>query len=220
MAAQILADAQAEAKALTDGAAERGYEAGFAKGLDEGREQGAQTAAEQAAEEARGQYAALQGEWVDALQRVEAEREALVRDGSDTVLRVAVRLAERLTHRAVQLDEQVVVRQVDAALAHVLRPATLTVTAHPDDLAILERAMPELGTRFEALRHATLRPDDAIQRGGCLITHGQGAIDATLTTQLQRIVEQALPDALAEATPETGSVPEPAPEAESIDPAE
>jgi flagellar assembly protein FliH len=176
---------ESTAKGLAEGQAK-----GYAQGLKDGREQGkAQTIQEwtDKLEQMHQAWSDVAGQW-DALRR-QMESEA-----RQTVLQLAVMIAERVVHRVVEVDDGVIVDQVAAALGHVLRPLDPTVRIHPDDRPALQEALPQLLAEFNQFQHVHLVDDDAVARGGCVVTYGQGAIDAQLDTQMQRILDLLIPD--------------------------
>ena len=81
----------------------------------------------------------------------------------------------KLTHRVVEVDDQVVLGQIEAVLSQVLRPMEVTVRICPDDRQVLEEAMPPI------CWHSSLRssvciwlttPRLAVE--GCVLSYGQG----------------------------------------------
>ncbi len=61
------------------------------------------------------------------------------------------------------------------------------------DRPMLEEAMPQLTAEFAHLKHIHLVDDASVAPGGCIVVYGQGQIDATIDTQLHRVVEFMLP---------------------------
>ncbi|MEX0655193.1 MAG: FliH/SctL family protein [Phycisphaeraceae bacterium] len=199
-AAQILTDAERQAKRLTDGAEAKGLEQGLAQGreqgLAEGREQGRAEALEQMGEQLR----QLQAGWTGSLKGWDAHCHEMERAGRAAVLDFAIKVAEKLVHRVIEVDESVVVDQLAHALTHVLHASEVTVQIHPDDRPLLEQALPELLAEFDQLSHIKLADDATVGRGGCIVRHGEGRIDATIDTQVRRVVDAILPaDANADA---------------------
>lgn len=193
-AQQIVRDAQSEARRLTQQShglgLEQGRSEGFAKGLEEGRAQGRAEALKQASEQLR----RLQENWTRAAAEWDRQRQDMDRQAREAVLALAVRMGEKLTHRLVEIDPTVVVDQVAMALGHVLRPLDVTVRIHPEDRPVMEEALPQLLAEFAQLKHVRLMDDPAVGRGGCVLTYGQGRVDATIDTQLRRVVELLIPD--------------------------
>jgi flagellar assembly protein FliH len=194
-ARQMLTSAAAEAQRLTENAAgagfAQGHADGFRRGLEEGRQQGRAEALSQANE----QLARIQDAWIQAAAQWDEHCQQFDRDARQAVLELALRLTERLVHRTVSTDAGVVVDQLAAALAYVLTPADLAVHINPCDRPVLEEALPRLMARFGHLQRVGLVEDASIATGGCIVQHGQGRIDATLDTQLQRITELLIPEA-------------------------
>jgi flagellar biosynthesis/type III secretory pathway protein FliH len=122
------------------------------------------------------------------------------------VLRLALAVAERITKRVVQTDAQVAAAQLEAVLGVIVRPTELTVRIHPDDREVLSAALPQIAARFSQARHIELVDDASLMRGSCVAatraagggSGGGGAmapgeIDASIQTQIDRIVEAMLP---------------------------
>lgn len=193
-ARKILQDAKVQAQQIIDAAHAQGFDKGLAqgmaKGLEDGRKQGRQEAVQQTA----AQLNQLQQAFAQALGQWDRDREQLERDARRTALELALQLTARLTHRVVQVDPAMVVDQVSQALSLALRPTDLTVRVHPEDRPLLDQAMPSLQTEFAQFKHIKLVDDPSVARGGCLVSYGQGRIDATISTQLRRVAELMLPE--------------------------
>ena len=110
------------------------------------------------------------------------------------MLDLSLAMAQKLVHRVVEIDRSVVIEQVAQALACVLRPMDVSVRIHPDDRDAIQEAMPQLMAEFPQLKRVHLVEDAAVGRGGCVMQYGQGRVDATVQTQLRRVVELMVPD--------------------------
>ena len=223
----LIREGQAERDRLISGAAERGHQEGLARGLTEGEAKGREQGLVKAMEDSRPHLDALQKSWLDALSAFQPDRERMLHEAQTDVLRLAAAIADRVTKRAIVLDPAIVVEQLRAVLSLVVRPTGLAVAIHPDDRAILAAALPDLLNSFPAATHAELLDDPALQRGSCVArtrATGEvdgmalavsGQIDASIATQLDRIIEVLLPgSAPTSESPatRTGSAP-PAPPA-------
>jgi flagellar biosynthesis/type III secretory pathway protein FliH len=63
----------------------------------------------------------------------------------------------------------------------------------PSDREAMAGAMPQLAAEFAHLKHIHLVDDPAVSPGGCVVSYGQGRIDAAIETQLRRVAELMLP---------------------------
>ncbi len=208
-AKRIRDDAQAEARRLVTDARndaetirnvvhhdseKKGHEVGLAKGLEEGRQQGLVEGRKQAVDETKRELEKIQQAWLDAMGQWEADRQQMLREAKQTVLNFALKLAQKVAHRTLEIDRGVIVEQLSAALLYVLRPSDVSVRVCPRDRAVLEEAMPKLLERFPQAKHIHLIEDEAIGHGGCVLSYGRGEIDATVETQMQRLAELIAPD--------------------------
>ncbi|MFG0327925.1 MAG: FliH/SctL family protein [Phycisphaerales bacterium JB037] len=193
-AQRILAEARAERERIVSGAAEAGHEqgrrVGFEQGLAEGREKGRAEAfaAEQEA------LAALERAWSEGAEAFESERRAMLAEAKREVIALALLAAEKITKRAIELDPDAVTGQIEAALGLVSKPTKIEIAVHPRDLEIVRRALPRLTARLSGEGDVSLRGDEALDRGSCVVRpEGGVAIDASIRTQLERIAEALLP---------------------------
>jgi len=209
----IVAGAQARAEELAKTrlieAADTGHTEGFDRGMAEGIEQGKAEAFTQAAQ----QIAQLESAWSQVVTQWESQRTAMQREARQSVLEFALRTAEKLVHRVVEVDPEVVVDQVGAALDLVLNAHDVSVCIHPVDRPTVEKALPSLLAEIQTLNHVGLVDDEDISPGGCVVSFGGssgggaggGRIDARIEQQMERIIDMILP---LPALPEMPEMPE------------
>lgn len=197
-AQRIVADAQTHAQQLIDSAHSKGYDVGHAKGYEEGLAKGIEQGRAKGHADALAahseQLKQLQQSWLAAASAWSAQREEMDRLARQAVLDLSLAMAQKLVHRIVEIDRSVVIEQVAQALACVLRPMDVSVRIHPDDRDTIQEAMPQLMAEFPQLKRVHLVEDANVGRGGCVMQYGQGRVDATVQTQLRRVVELMVPD--------------------------
>jgi len=187
-ARRILVQAQKEAEVLAKEAKEKAAAEGRAAGLEQGLEEGRKQGTRQALEEAAPAYGELATAWQAGIDQLETVIRAVHEQAADATFDFALTFAQKLTKGLVQANAEAVLPQLEDALATVLRPVAVTVHIHPEDRALLENASPKLVQRFEQVQQLHLVDDDTIERGGCVVTYGKAQIDATIQTQMDRIV--------------------------------
>jgi len=197
-AERIVGEARAERERLIAGAAEKGHAEGFERGQAEGHERGLAEGHEAARIAHEGALVAIESAWRAALDEFERDRREMLRRAREDVLRLAIRMGEKVTKRMVECDPRVIEAQLGEVLALHARPTALTVSVHPDDLALANEALPGLIDGFGSCEHASVVPDASVTRGSCVArTRAGGVIDATIEGQLARVVEELVPMAPA-----------------------
>ncbi|MFN0011073.1 MAG: FliH/SctL family protein [Phycisphaerales bacterium] len=192
----IRTEARAERDEMFVGASVDGRAMGMEKGLQEGRAQGlaeGQAAGLMERKEALDRIATA---WVSELDVFSTRRERMLADARTDVLKLAAQIATKVVKRRVELSPEVVVDQMAAVLAMVIRPTRLVVRVSPQDRALVEEAMPDLTARFRSAQHVELVDDAALERGSvraAVAEAGGGEIDAAISVQIERIVEALLP---------------------------
>lgn len=152
-------DARQEAKRILDAAraeAERIRADARRDGLDAGRQEGLAAVTEKLLRAA-----------------VDAERRAAA--GEDALVRLAVRIAEKILRRQLDLTPDAVRDVARAALAAARARDKLTLHVHPDDADLVA----PLGVPVVV--------DGGVARGGCIVETDLGRFDARLETQLGAI---------------------------------
>lgn len=190
---QITQQAKQEAAKLVDSATDRGFAAGKEQGLVEGHEEGRQAGRTEAIAEFASQLNDLHASFSAALERWEADRNGMIMAAREDVLRLALAVAEKVTHRIIETDSTVIGDQLAEALALLMAPRAVTVAVAPQDRALVEAMLPDLIGKINTCKHAAILDDPSVTRGGCVISAGAGRIDATIERQLQRIVDTLLP---------------------------
>lgn len=198
-AESVLAAARAERDRIIAGASAEGRSAGTQQGLREGRERGLQEGKTQAVSEWKQRLTALETGWSTALKTFLAERDRMLLEARQDVLRLAIMLAERITKRTIEVDPRVVADQMAEVLAVVARPTRLVISIHPEDRPVVEEVLPGLRATFPQAQPLELVDDPALTRGSCVARMAGGRIDASISTQLDRLAAALIPGGLAEA---------------------
>jgi flagellar biosynthesis/type III secretory pathway protein FliH len=192
-AARIVAEAQAERERLISDASERGYADGHARGVEEGTARGIEEGRQQAIEAERVSLQELQQAWRDALAVFEAQRGTLQLEAEREVLAFAVRLGERVARRAIEHDADAAVQQLAGAIELAMAAGRLRVRVSSTGLEAVRAALPTLGERLGEGTGVVVVEDASLSHGSVVVEADDTVVDATIETQLKRIVEALLP---------------------------
>ena len=190
----IVAAGEQERARLLAGASEQGRREGHSLGLAEGRAEGEAAGKGAALTEFREALARLDTAWTEALSRLENDRDAMLLQARRDVLNLAVAMGELVTTRTIEIKPDVAAAQLEAVLTQLAQPTRLTVRINPLDRPIVEQALPSLKSRLTSAQHVELADDPSLDRGSVIAaTAGEGQIDASIRTQLERITGEILP---------------------------
>jgi type III secretion protein L len=169
-ARRIIAAAEADAALIREGAES------FARGSRE-------TAYREGCESAL-------GEWNALLLEAREHRDQALAEVERDLLRLAVKIAEKILGREIKSDREAIVDIVANALRQARRAEMITMRVNPADLPIIEEHRQRLD-RAGREHFLDIISDPRVGAGGCVIESESGAIDAQLETQL-RVLERAL----------------------------
>jgi flagellar assembly protein FliH len=170
---QALARAHAEADAIK----QRAHEEGLQQGRAAGEEQGA--AAVQSAS------AALSQVLLQVCEQREQMVDALCRDAVD----LALELAAKIVHGALDVQPQRVIDVVRDALRPIADRRSITVLVDPDDLEIVTSTIEELRAQAGGIELCEVQADRRVGRGGAIVRTSEGEVDGCVQAQLQKARE-------------------------------
>ena len=178
-AAEELALARAEADQLRQAAREQGYQEGFASGHA------------RALEEAAVGAAALAEAGVALHERAAAAATRL----EDEAVQLALALAEKVVAGALAVQPELVVEAVRHALRGIVERERITVLVNPADLPLVSGAMAGIQAEMGGIEHWEVQAERRVDRGGAVVRHAHGDVDAQLEAKFHRareVVEAAL----------------------------
>ncbi len=117
-------------------------------------------------------------------------RDTALAAAEEDLLRLSIKLAEKIIGREITRDDETIADIVSTALDEARQQEQLTVRVNPADI----RAVHAHRERLDAIgraRFLNIVADHRVSAGGCRIESEAGTIDAQLATQL-RVLERAL----------------------------
>lgn len=130
------------------------------------------------------------GEFTETLAATFEKRDRTLREIEPDVLRLSIKIAEKIVGRELQTDRKAIADMVATALRNVRQQERLIVRVNPNDFPIVEEFKASLNQAGRAT-FLDFEPDPKIATGGCIIESEVGTVDARLETQL-KILERSL----------------------------
>lgn len=170
---RIVERAREEAERLRREAQREGREAGYREGIEAGR-----------ADLMRAANALQQA--LTAVEKLREEREEeLVGEAAE----LALLIAEKVVAGALAIQPRRIVDVVRGALRQTEQRRGVQILLHPDDLPLVEAALADLKREVGGLEQVELQGDRRLERGGVVVRTGEGDLEATVASQLQRARE-------------------------------
>lgn len=174
----------------------RGEEEGFQKGMEKGEQQGFDAGREQGAEAARSEARQELQDSLDtlkkALEEVNFLAEHIVDRYEQQLIRLVLKIAEKVVSVTLDADDQVVRRTVIDALKTLVNPEEIVLSISPDDYACIEMVKEEFFEEVSSLETVSVQSDALINRGGCKIETRTGTISVDPEDKMQAIQEALL----------------------------
>jgi len=170
-AAQIIEAARAEAKSILEQAENKHAEV-LRMASEQGYEEGLRS-------------------WNQILAAARSQSEEMVRRNEADLMRLAVRIAEKIIGERLNADPSTMVSIVGEALKSVRHEQSLTIQVHPDCVELIRSRIEDLKARTGGAKDIWVEANSSVQPGGCIVRSELGVIDARVETQL-RCLEQVL----------------------------
>jgi|GEM_PF-843015 len=178
-AARLLAEAADQAAVIRQEAQEQGYAMGF----EEGR-----TAGEASLAEIVTEFRAL-------LEGLAQQKEVLLEERQDDLLRLVTLAVERVLEAEVQTRPELINQALKAAYRYLDQHEGVRVRLAPSVAEWLSKHHDPLDEDLEWLNDARIVPDPQIAPGGVILETDRGDVDATLEVRWQavaRVFQEAL----------------------------
>ncbi len=159
-----------------DKARKEGYEDGYSEGWENAREEAADLIAH--------------GEKI--LDEARRERHAYISEHENELIALARQLAMKIIREQVEIDEELAVRTVRAALDQVKEVKEITLMLNPTDYEAIEKVIEEQKEKHPSLREISIAEEPHMEKGSCRISTNYGNIDATLSGQLDHLTDQLI----------------------------
>ncbi len=178
-----IADAQAQIAANRQITYEEAVRQGRADGFAAAHQEAREAAVAGAADELRQLTQALTA----ALTEYERNKHGLLAVAETGLIELALAVARRVCKTLAEQAPSPAVANARALLDLVKHQADVEVCFHPADYELLQ-SLPD--APLAAMPHIRLVADPRVDRGGCVLRTRDGAIDARLTAQLDRIAAE------------------------------
>ena len=131
------------------------------------------------------------GKLNDLLLEFHRKRDRMIEDSRSDLLRLSVRIAEKVLGRELEENEDALADIVIKAIRGIRHEKRIQIRVHPDDLEKIRSKRQKLLDEVGAGKELEFQEDRSVSPGGCIVETDLGIIDARLDTQL-RVLERAL----------------------------
>jgi flagellar biosynthesis/type III secretory pathway protein FliH len=156
-------------------ARQEGYQEGFAKGESEGR--------------------AVWQKRSDRLEQlllsIGEAREALFHRVREDLVRIMCIVPRKILRQELKIDRRAIVSLVGSVLEELPRQDRVVVKVAPEDLSLLEEAIPDLRRRLGGYTQVEVEPSAQVNGGGAIVVVDGGRIEATIERQLETFEQRA-----------------------------
>ena len=123
---------------------------------------------------------------VNGLSEAAAQLEARL---EEEAVSLALAIAERVLAGQLAVEPDRVLEAVRGALRGITDRSRVTVLVNPDDLELVREAAPGLQSTLGGIEHLEIQSERRVGRGGAVVRHPDGDVDAQVATKLERVRE-------------------------------
>lgn len=179
---RLLADAEKQKNATLE-AARRDAETLRKAAQQEGYREGKEAAQKEVTAQAQAQIQRL-AEIVDSANEA---LEQMVRKNEKAIIGLALEIAGKIIKDRIPADENIVVRNAEAAITRAVQKERIKVRVNPKDLLTLRNFQEEFLVSFDAIREILIEEDNRVGPGGCVVETEAGNVEARIDRQLEEV---------------------------------
>ena len=183
--------AEAEKKGM-----EHGRKKGYEDAYEPARKKGYETGYAEALEKVKEHFELHIHEPLQNLNIVldyfDLNKKRLIWEAEQSFVLLAVKLAEKVIFRNIELNPEMIKDTVIAALDTVSQTTNVVVRVSPEDISIIEELKGDLDYVLGRFDSVKFQPDANVSRGGCVVLTERGKVDSQIEVQLQRIARDIL----------------------------
>ncbi len=165
--AQQLSAVQSEMAAMRDQGYKDGFEQGQSKGLTE--------------------YTTQIRELVAVINDVTQNKRLFLESSEPELLKLAVKIAEKIVQNQVQVDQNALIAIVDQAIRRITDKDKVIIKTCPEDADFVRQHREEILEKMPDIRTLEVHEDPRVEQGGCIIETRLGFIDSSISTKLASI---------------------------------
>lgn len=166
---------QAEAKTKIEIAKNEAYE----RGLSEGKREGVEIE--------KNRLSLTLNTFTSLMEELAKLKEKTLEGFEEEILNLSVSIAEKVIHREVSTEKDVVLSVVKEAIKSILDREEMKIRLNPADYNYMMEVDPGILSSFGDVRSVAFEEDEGIEPGGAIIETLFGEVDARLDKQLDEI---------------------------------
>lgn len=167
----IINDAYEDAKAIHENAKKDGFEKGKSEGYNAGK-----------AEADR-----IIKESLDIKNEVIKTRKNIVEGLEKESIELVINTVEKILNKEIKEQYETIMGLVKAGLSKCAYTESLVLRVNPDDYNYIEDAKDKILCLAENIDDITIKQDNSLKRGSCIIDTVSGSIDSSIETQFNQI---------------------------------
>ena len=115
--------------------------------------------------------------------------EELLEQSRGDMINLVIALSRKIIGRELATGRDVIADTLKKAIELAMKNDAYDIWLNPDDLAVVEKMVPDLIASVQQLNHIILKTDPEILRGGCRLDSDICTVDATIDAQLETALE-------------------------------
>lgn len=130
--------------------------------------------------------------FAETVSEINGLRERIVRECEDDLLQLVITVAQQIIRQEISLDRKILARFVSEATAGISEQSDITIGFNPEDYKAVtanrQLYLAGIGDKMQV----TIKPDEAVSPGGCIVDTQTGLVDARIETQLAEIFKRLM----------------------------
>ena len=127
-----------------------------------------------------------------AIAEVGGLKERIIRESEEDLLRLAIMVAKQIVQQEISQDRKILAQFVTEATRGITDRDELVICFNPEDCRIVSANRHLYLAGIDEKRQVTIKPDDSVPAGGCVVETRTGLVDARVEAQLSEIFKRLM----------------------------
>jgi flagellar assembly protein FliH len=128
----------------------------------------------------------------EAISEMNGLRERIIRECEDDLLRLAMMVAKQVVRQEITQDRKILANFVLEATSGISEQNEIVICFHPEDFRAVSANRQLFLAGVDDKMQITIKPDESVTLGGCVVETQTGQVDARVESQLEEIFKRLM----------------------------
>ncbi|MFQ5455224.1 MAG: FliH/SctL family protein [Nitrospirota bacterium] len=117
-------------------------------------------------------------------------KEHILKESEHDIVQLSISIAKKIICQEIKLNKEIILNIVSSAIKKIVDRDQIWIKVNPNDAETLNHNLSKLTMYTGDIKNITIKGDESISVGGCIIETSHGDVNAAIESQLYEIKEE------------------------------